>query len=246
MSTNNTINPPSELDPDDLQGHFRKHVANFAEQARRKLGEVDVTSWRKKFRNPQVFAGLPGGGQSPSGEMDALTRPPWSVPTAGGLQRRLRANLRFFAGNYAFIFISFSVWTLLANPSIVFWLLLAGVLVVTGFAVTDFAQQEGSQENFGFGSAIDTSTSERGGARGAVVRIGSTVIPASVFRITMFSLAAFILIFAVGSTMLWLIGLSATVVLCHAAFRDAGREQLEERQLELQERGRDNSSAMMA
>ena len=86
-----------------FQSHFKRHGGRVLELGKKRLGGyLDVNALRKSIRSPQLFAGV--STRASSGEAgDALARPPWGVPSAGSVERRVRRNLRFFAGNYALI-----------------------------------------------------------------------------------------------------------------------------------------------
>ena len=120
---------------------------------------------------------------------------------------------------------------MIADPFILVWVAVSGVLAVSALAVTDYAAQEtaeGEAAAFGFAG----QGSGEAGRSEPMVTIGQYKVPARAVQYGAFTIAAAILVFFVGIKVLYTMLFSLALVLAHALFRDAAREQLELRESE--------------
>ena len=107
------------------------------------------------------------------------------------------------------------------------------MLAVSALAVTDYAAQESAEgEAAAFGFATGQGSGEDAGRQEPMVTLGQYKVPARAVQYGAFAIAAAILVFFVGLKVIYTLLFSLALVLAHALFRDAAREQLELRESE--------------
>ena len=122
--------------------------------------------------------------------------PAWSVPTSSQLGQRAYKNVTYFASNYALFAAALTVYEVLSDWSIIFWL---GLVAVGWYLFRQATHQR--RLNF-------------------PVQVGSVLVTERTAQLSMTALTAVILTWALGSVFLWVIGATLVFAGIHAMARN--------------------------